>query len=234
MKDASSYRKTLSKLDIDPGYFSKYIKDQMVLKCIQDNKLVNILDIGCDTCYIYDILNARNYLNFEYYGIDKNLPDFSIERKENFKFLATDNIFDTMDNIKDKFDCVLLLDVIEHMNSKNDGFELIDSAIEHLESKGYLIISTPNCMNGVINWPKYHKFEYSIDEIQEYLESNKSLIYKNCLGWSMSNEMCNYINDNERTLFFNYDFIPIEIQRVLHAIDNPANSRDIILIYKKK
>lgn len=232
MKDTSSYRETLSKLDIDPGYFSKYIKDQIVLKTIQDADCKSILDIGCDTCYIYDILQARKH-EFEYLGVDKNMLKNMQVRDNNFWFMQSDNIFETLDKVKKdkKFDCILLLDVIEHMANKEEGLKLIDACIELMDKGSYLIISTPNCMNGVINWPKYHQFEYSAREVLNYIVHKRNMSLQDFIGWSMSTEQYQYLT--QMNPLYEYESLPVEIARVLFALENPEYSRDVLMSYVK-
>jgi SAM-dependent methyltransferase len=246
LQDTSTYRQNITKLDIDPGYFSKYTKDQIVLDTIKKKNLKNILDIGCDTCYIYQLLEARKH-EFEYIGIDKNNSiNTQLTFNKNFWFMQTENLFESLDNLKKnniKLDCILLLDVIEHMENKDQGFALIEKSIEILSKDGYILLSTPNCMDGVINWPKYHSFEFSLSEIYYYIGFGINKRFplvveiEDCVGWSMSNEMFNSCYKNKYTPGTEYldqfHALPMEMRRVLLALGLPGSSRDILLTLKK-
>jgi len=225
MKDSSNFRNNISKLDIDPGYFCKYFKDQIVLNYIEKNNINSIIDFGCDTAYIYDILHNRNY-DINYTGVDKNLTNNvkNMQSNEDFKFVHTDDLHNYINNCYLNYDVWLLLDVIEHMKNEIDGFNLLNSVIDKMQSKSILIISTPNKINNILNWPQYHKYEYNHDQILQFMSTKNCLLELFC-GWSMSNEI--YLSNNF------HSYIPIEIDRVLKAYKNPEISRDVLFIYKK-
>lgn len=219
-KDTSELRESLTKYDLDSGYICKLIKDQIVLNNIIKNYKENemVLDIGCDTGYFYKLLkNKINTIN--YTGIDKrNSGLFTNDNFINisaFEYLLTSN----------SFDYVLLLDVIEHLDNKKNGLDLLLESYNKTNKTLYL--STPNySAENKINWPKYHNYEYKLSEIINFLEENNIKNYK-VYGWSMSNK--NYLeNENE-----DYSILPIEIARSISAINNPEKSRDILIIINK-
>jgi len=216
-QQTSSLRSSLSKIDLDPGYFCKFVKDQFVRNFIKQTTNPKILDIGCDTCYIAGLLNYDKF-KFSYLGLD--IEDRVC--KEHFK--GKNQQFKIMKDISDiykldQYDIILLLDVIEHMKNKEQGFELIDMCFDKLKKGGKLIISTPNQLGKKVNWPKYHKFEYTFKEIMNHCEHK--LI--TCFGWSMDDDLFK----------ISCGILPKEVKRVLHAINNPDLSRDVLYVYEK-
>lgn len=231
MKDTSELRQFLTKMDLDPGYISKFLKDQAVRNFIIENNLKDILDIGCDTCYIAGLLNHTLY-RFNYTGIDYRNSALKENLTKYQKFVQSENIFQTLTSIKDSSrDCVLLLDVIEHMESPEQGLELLRIASSKVEVGKYIIVSTPNRKNSTLNWPKYHKYEYSIQEVRAFTRTI-NLIEIALHGWSMSDEI--YLDIHE-TVGNRGDFelLPISIKRALLAWDSPNFSRDVLFIFKR-
>lgn len=231
MKNASELRKNLSAMDYDPGYFCKFIKDQYVRNRIKKEKFKSILDIGCDTGYMAGLLNYDNY-DFEYLGIDtQNNINNNYLVNHHHDFQKVDDTIKFLKQAKNtlmSFDCILMLDVIEHFKNKKEGMEALQLAFNLLDGGGFLFLSTPNCINGKINWPEYHTYEYSLKEILNFEGDYSAMIRRQLFGWSMSDEVyhLNYGMYNE--------IVPIEISRVLKAIDNPKNSRDIMIVWQKK
>jgi hypothetical protein len=223
MKNSSSLRKEITKMDIDPGYFCKFIKDQIVLNFIIKNNIKSVVDIGCDTCYIFNILKARKYKLYKYIGIDK-INNINIKSNKNFTFIKTNDIINNI--YLENIECILLLDIIEHLKNKEEGIKLLDKVFKEIKQNSYIIITTPNSINNKINWPKYHKYEYNYVEIINFIHEYKNIKIVDSIGWSMSNEI-SYKFSNFNSL------LPIEINKVLNAIKNPEYSRDIMIILKK-
>jgi len=238
MKQASELRKELSKMDLDPGYFCKFVKDQYVRKTIKENRLTKILDIGCDTGYMAGLLEYDNYI-FEYTGVDVNIninPEF-FERQGRRFILAIDTIQVLKECVDrgDLYDCVLMLDVIEHFDNKEQGIEALQIACDVVKPGGFLFISTPNSIDEQINWPEYHKYEYSSFEIIGlwFLKSRFKVI--DFFGWSMSDEMFDFIvqkTDDPESYFAN--ILPNQMARVLTAINYPTLSRDFMFVLQRR
>jgi len=222
---ASQLRKQLSAMDYDPGYFCKFVKDQYVRRTIKENGLSNILDIGCDTCYMAGLLNYDKH-PFTYLGID-NRESVDIENLNIDKKQGSMVVFDTLGFLqkhRSRYDGILFLDVIEHFDDKKHGVKVFNAACDLLEPGGFIFVSTPNCIDGVLNWPKYHDYEYSLQEILDLQRDD--LLLRNIFGWSMSNET--YLKENQES-----PVLPIEISRVLKAVIEPDKARDIMVVFQK-
>lgn len=94
---ANNMRKTLTK---------SYIKSDSFLR---------ILDIGCGTCDILEYLEFAEYTGIDFSNkyIKKNKKRFS--KKKNVKFLSMD-LNDFLAINSEKFDIILLLGVMHHLN----------------------------------------------------------------------------------------------------------------------
>jgi len=71
----------------------------------------------------------------------------------------------SLDEIKEQFDLILLLDVIEHLELE-DGVKMLKRLHELLVEEGKLIINTPNIFNPSRFWlDATHKVAYSYEEL---------------------------------------------------------------------
>lgn len=228
MKQASELRSTLSAMDLDPGYFCKFVKDQFVRKTIREQGLKTILDVGCDTAYMAGMLNYDKY-EFSYMGVDKQFAINPSYLREGQNFCKTDDTVSYLLGLNEGiFDCILLLDVIEHFSSPEEGWQVLDICARKLKKGGFLFVSTPNRLGKDVNWPKYHQYEYSIEELYafSYEKINDFTLYSH-FGWSMSDEMFNQFHVDESGV------LPKEVERVLCAIEFPKESRDVMFVWRK-
>jgi SAM-dependent methyltransferase len=229
-KNASDLRSELSKMDLDPGYFCKFVKDQFVRKFIKTRELVDIIDIGCDTGYMAGLLNYDKY-KFKYYGIDiRDSFNNDYIKNKNQKFKKVKNTKDHISKLKDEgvsFDCILLLDVLEHFKDKQEAKEVFKNCVDICKTNGYILVSTPNSVDGEIQWPKYHKWEFSAEEVID-IGYELKLFPLGLFGWSMSDEVFHETNKPSMN-----DILPSSISRVLCAMENPAASRDVMHIFQK-
>lgn len=221
---ASSLRQELSKIDFDPGYFSKFVKDQIVRKFIVQNQLRSILDIGCDTCYMDALLDYDNF-EYSYIGVDQNSNFKYCVGKQSKALVLNDTVHNYIRNIPEQttFDVILLLDIIEHMDTLESGIELLKLCLNKLSIGNYCIISTPNKIGEKINWPKFHKHEYNYKDIIDSVDDRFKL--EHFVGWSYSGDGNNLPNSN--------NLLPGLATKVLYAFDHPETSRDVVFIYRR-
>lgn len=242
MKQASELRKELSKMDLDPGYFCKFVKDQFVRHTIKKQGLKTILDIGCDTCYMTGLLKYDNYFH-KYLGIDvndnANIDYFDPPHTGFLKMDINGGTLNFISRIEEgTFDCILLLDVIEHFNSPEEGWDVLDTCATKLRKGGFLFVSTPNQLGDKPNWPEYHKYEYKLENFQMFNLRRKDLKCYTYFGWSMADEMFDEIIREQKKMIhsqYHYeDLFPKSMARVFGAIGHPHKSRDIIFVWQKK
>lgn len=109
-------------------------KFKIVSKLIPENS--KILDIGCNEGKIKSFLK-----NPDYFGVDGDENLISDLDKKGIKSKQADLNKDEIPFPKEKFDFVLLLDVLEHVVNMQ---KLLDDSRKKLKPNGKLIITLPN------------------------------------------------------------------------------------------
>jgi len=120
-----------------PGIFSAYLKYKrfhVASKEIPSN--CSVLDLGCGQARILDFLGPIK----EYLGIDYVTPP-KVRHHKNVKFLQKETNVETLNKLKKKFDCILCLAFLEHVE-KADLF--ISAMSKLLRPNGIIIITTPH------------------------------------------------------------------------------------------
>lgn len=109
-------------------------KFQKVAKLVAPDS--KVLDIGCNDG------NIRNFLNnCDYYGIDLDKKLISELVKKGIKAKSIDLNKQTIPFSKEKFDFILMLDVLEHIINPQ---KLLSESKARLNENGKLIITLPN------------------------------------------------------------------------------------------
>jgi SAM-dependent methyltransferase len=101
---------------------------------VVDRSGLKILDFGCGNGETLRFLNQRLSADIEYIGYDPNLLNSSQE--ENGIILVNE----IQDYVDTKFDCVLLMDVLEHVSSP---IEILNQAYSMLAPGGQLVVTVP-------------------------------------------------------------------------------------------
>tara|TARA_Y100000590_G_scaffold470251_1_gene663090 strand:+ start:3114 stop:3893 length:780 start_codon:yes stop_codon:yes gene_type:complete len=131
-----------------------------MLKNIINKEISNgkILDIGAGEAYIVNSLNPNNY---EFTIIDYHKPK-NLPKGAEFIKSGIDEIDVNFFN-ENKFDCIILDNVLEHIMEPNDSIEKV---VNWLSNEGFLIIAVPNRWNLKhilklqFNKEFYHPFEH--------------------------------------------------------------------------
>ncbi len=180
-----------------------YVKDEIknFFKSRNENDKIKVLDAGCGFGQ-YSYFIAKKFKNSEVLGIDINEQRINECEKfarrneiENLKFELADL---TKLDQSEKFDLILAIDVMEHIEDDVKVFENFFKALKH---GGLLIISTPSNLGG----SDVHSNEdesfieehvrtgYSVEEITSKLENigfkniNVRYTYGKCgnLSWKL-------------------------------------------------
>ncbi len=158
-----------------------YVRDEIknFFKSKDINKKVKVLDAGCGFGQ-YSYFIAKNFKNSEVLGIDIN--ERRIKDCEKFaRRIGMENLrFEFADLTKlnqfEKFDLILAIDVMEHIE---DDVKVFENFFKALKNGGSLIISTPSNLGG----SDVHSDEdksfieehvrtgYDVDEIKSKLEN---------------------------------------------------------------
>jgi len=118
-----------------------YSSHYVALMLLNEKENQRILDIGCGDGNFDSHINPNNYV----VGVDF-VEENDLIRKSIKKYYRTDLNNGLPQEIfsEDKFDYILLLDIIEHLVNYN---KIIKDAIKLLKDDGKIIISVPNIAN---------------------------------------------------------------------------------------
>ncbi len=111
------------------------------LHLLPQNKEISILDIGCGFGLLLYCLREIGYKNCK--GIDISNQQIEVAKK---KGLDVECVLDTnkwLEEKKEKFDVIFLLDVLEHIK-KEDQLKLLQNIYHSLKKGGKLIVTVPN------------------------------------------------------------------------------------------
>lgn len=136
-------------------YYTSRINEiiKIVQKFIPFKKI--ILDVGCSQGTISLILAEKGYKMIGIDTITESLNYANLKyEKGNCNFVTADM---NMLPFTNKFDCIIISEVIEHIDQPLDILTLLRS---YLKEHGILIITTPNgCSILNINIPRYNRFK---------------------------------------------------------------------------
>lgn len=169
----------------DYDNFSIHFARYKFVRTILKKNCKNILELGCGTGYGSAYLATQGY-NVVAVDNDKKLRKYwenNYSDIKNLKFLIMENFKNHM-----KFDCVLSLEVIEHLskNHLNEYLDLVKNCI--LPEKGIFICSTPKYLpmrERTENRKKNHIKEYKFDEFEKLLLK----YFKNVFIFSQNDEI---------------------------------------------
>lgn len=142
---------------------SKYFKKNY-LKFMPQNKNCRILELGCGMGQFYYFCNNLGYKN--YVGIDASGENVDFVKKS---LGAESNVFEgdimkflSSADFQEKYDVVILNDVIEHL-TKSEIFEVLDGVYKLLNENGVFMIKTPNMSNPFVSTAgRYIDFTHEI------------------------------------------------------------------------
>ena len=146
------------------GYYKAHY-----LKFLPKNKDSKILEIGCGYGRLLYYLKKQGYTST--YGID--ISPEQIEKAKEHKFEKTEVIsaFDFLKSKEDKFDTIIMLDVLEHFE-KDEILELIDLIYSSLAVDGKLILQLPNALTPLDihrYWDFTHETAFTTASIRQLL-----------------------------------------------------------------
>lgn len=155
--------------------------DQIANYIIAHN-LNKVLDIGCNKGFIGQALREKGWRGY-IIGIDKDRSyKRTIIQKKYYKFLAVD-IERTTINLNEKFDVIVLADVLEHLTNP---LKILITIRKKLNKNCIYIISVPNIANFFIRFHlllgNFNYLDYGIlDKDHRYFytyKTSKKLIKK--------------------------------------------------------
>lgn len=165
-----NYSKHYSNFSDDPGHLNEiFLKNFFTNHPLYSIKSEDaILDIGCALAKHLRYLKSVGFKNLTGVEKDKHLYN-SIQDLDGVN-IFNKCAFDFLENVKSKYKCILLLDVLEHLE-KDKQLELLTLAESALDENGILLIQTPNALNPVSSYFRY------IDWTHEIAFTENSLIF---------------------------------------------------------
>jgi len=116
--------------------------NQNLLKFFPEDKDIKILEIGCGFGRYLSFLKNKGYKNLT--GIDISKEQIEAAKKTyNLNDVHVADAIEYLTNTKQKFDLIMLLDVVEHLEL-DYALELGDKVYRNLNNDGILIMQTPN------------------------------------------------------------------------------------------
>jgi 2-polyprenyl-3-methyl-5-hydroxy-6-metoxy-1,4-benzoquinol methylase len=143
-------------------------------------KTGKILEIGCGNGVV---LNQFEDLGFQIDGCDLN--EHALKMVKDFKGrLMVYNIYDRNPDLLEKYDCVFLLDVIEHIEDHQSFLEI---ALDYVKPGGALIVNVPAgaYLYGPYDKEVGHVRRYSEKELIN-LFTKAGLVNNSARYWAMS------------------------------------------------
>jgi len=158
-------------------FFTKSHKSRhkKILNILKNLKLLKgkILDFGCGTGDFMEIVKNK-FSMVEIWGYD--ISKYAIKLAKDKKLKVFENLNQLIEQ-SEKFDLILMLDVIEHLENIHSILEIIYNL---LKKEGKVFLTTPNknskySLFGKENWhgyaiPQYHRIIFSIKGLVKLME----------------------------------------------------------------
>lgn len=170
------YKISAERIDIDDPYLPPFFFQQQKAYSFCQKYIKNkiVLEIGSGSGY--GAYRLSKYTK-KVIALDKDATSIKKSKKrygsKNLTFISS-----TIERYKtnQKFDVIILFQVIEHIQNVQSLFETI---LPLLKKKGLLILSTPNASTQSYNENPYHFKEYNSNELTNLLNGyfNKTILY---------------------------------------------------------
>lgn len=217
---------------------SHHIRFLIMANTIKKHNCATVLDVGCGELALVEYLKKLDWVGL-YHGIDKNQKYIDTYIKTVTKS-STDfiiNVFNTeIENAPNTtYDAVVLGEVIEHFDNKEEASNFLDKAISKMHKDSIMILTTPNAIDGKINWPDDHKYEFSYAELVNLFTSKNLQILFDCGLWKNTKETKEMLSeDNKKTYEIMEKFIPNSILNINFNLPFPEKTKAILFVLKKK
>jgi len=161
---------------LNTKYFGK------IIDRININKDSKILDIGCGVGFFLYAFKRNDFTNLRGVEFSKELVE--IANGFDLNCVVQGDIFEELSK-KEKFDLIILKDVIEHFE-REEIFTILELANEKLNDTGKILVQVPNANNlfsGRILYNDFtHELSFTKDSLRQILFANGFInlnFYKN-------------------------------------------------------
>lgn len=133
----------------------------------------HVLDIGSGYGFLEEELNARNNKKFEIEGIE--IGQFRLDNYVGGSVHKINILNDQVpDDLKEKFDLVILLHTLEHINSPVD---FLASVKPFLKKGGRVVVEVPNLDSILCELsPEYKEFFYLYEHVSYFTQKTLALV----------------------------------------------------------
>jgi len=117
----------------------------LVIDLLETKKKIRILEIGTGGARNLKVLNQLFPKKLELFGTDisKTAIDYADSLKiGRFKMASSETV-----PFNEKFDLILIIDLLEHLESEKDVEKTLNTALKKLNDNGHLYISVPVELN---------------------------------------------------------------------------------------
>lgn len=116
--------------------------EELIKNFFPNDRNINILDIGCGHGAFLYFLKEKVYKNLK--GLDISPEQVKLANELGLDNISHCNLLEEIPRLKENsYDVILAFDIIEHF-TKDEIFEILESAFRTLKNNGKLIIHVPN------------------------------------------------------------------------------------------
>lgn len=207
---------------------TQHLRLMMFAQFAKQNHAKKVLDVGFGENFLAQYMERLGFEG-EYHGIDlnqeyvdaANSTDTSIKAKFEHKGL---------DEVDETYDLIILGELVEHLE-QDDVKDFLKKCKEKLNEGGTILISTPNKINGKINWPDDHADEFELKELRKIVKKSGLEEVMTFGLWNNTSNTREIISGEEAVVYAIYqNFVPQSILNVLFNLNKPEESRAILMV----
>jgi 2-polyprenyl-3-methyl-5-hydroxy-6-metoxy-1,4-benzoquinol methylase len=198
---------------------------------IVSNNIKSVLDVGFGQDMLVRYLDDAGYTG-KYVGIDMN-PEYVDAANHSFgtefPSVHIEGGLEVVEGME--FDCVVLGEVIEHIE-KDKAVEFMASCKSLLRSDGgSILLSTPNKIDGKLNWPDDHDDEFSYDELISVFGQSGFTVLGEYGLWNNTAHTMDLLSQKEKDTYIEYvQVIPNSLLNVFFNLQHVKESRAILFV----
>lgn len=198
-----------------------------------------VLELGAGTSELENLVK-KNFRR-------KDIKFFKVDGDEQYKTDKSITVLDITSidcdiycNLCGKFDAIVLMEVIEHIDYSKVR-NLLESIYGWLKPEGMLILTTPTppyeCEYEDRVWPTDHKFEFTLSEIYGAVNRHFKVVKE--IGWSLEEREYNKLLESDAALSIissklRRAFPESYIRAIIACLSPVEANRQVLLVCKKR
>jgi len=223
-------KKYISKIDYTSTWsVAHHLRFLMIGAICKDKK--NVLDVGFGHNFTTKYLEDVGFWG-SYTGIDLNKQYVDEAKLGTYKF-PTQFLNCSIYDIKEKYDAVILGEIIEHLTDESERLKFLTYCKQLLEKDGVIIMTTPNRIGKRLNWPENHEYELSYEECLQLI-SQSGFIVEKCFGlWADTAYTINMLSRKDKFLYDELvKYFPRTLVNVFFNLKDPKKSRALFFVLR--